>query len=108
MSSTSVKKTVQPVQAREQLSRIEEDLILQALQQLSSHERRELLQAIKRINDLTSNKEEPQVETVIKHAGISVISMLGASALAAASIVNPVGTVMFVAGLAWWLHERQR
>ena len=46
------------------------------------------------------------MDTIVKHAGISTLTLIGASALTAAAIVNPVGAAVFMGGFIWWLHER--
>lgn len=45
---------------------------------------------------------------LIHHAGISTLTMIGASALTAAAFINPVGASLFIGGFVWWLHERRR
>ena len=48
------------------------------------------------------------MEAVIKHAGISTLTVIGASAVTAAAFLNPVGAAMVVGGFVWWLHDRTR
>ena len=47
------------------------------------------------------------MDSIIKHAGISALSLLGAGALTVAAAINPVGAAIFATGLALWLNERR-
>ena len=48
------------------------------------------------------------MDAIIKHAGISALSLFGAGALTVAAAINPVGAAIFVTGFALWLNEQRR
>ena len=48
------------------------------------------------------------MDAIIRHTGISALTLVGASALTAAMFLNPVGAVMFASGFVWWIHDRTR
>lgn len=48
------------------------------------------------------------MDAIIRHAGISALSLIGAGVLTVASAINPVGATIFVTGFALWLNERRR
>ena len=48
------------------------------------------------------------MDAIIKHAGISTLSVIGAGALTVAVAINPVGAVLFATGLALWMNEQRR
>ena len=47
------------------------------------------------------------MDLIIKHAGISALSLIGAGMLTVAAAVNPVGAAIFATGFALWLNERR-